>query len=73
MLPSLTLNGHAMGCPLVKRSPLVLGIVDLAVADFAQAAFDRAPLALAVVDLVLAVFEPGLCQVYPTSPLPSAM
>ena len=53
-----------MACPLVKRAPpLVLGVVDLAVADFALAAFDRAPLALAAVDLVLAVFDPGLSQV----------
>ena len=44
----------------------MLGVVDLAVADFALAAFDRAPLALAVVDLVLTVFNPGICQVYPS-------
>ena len=51
----------------------MLGVVDLAVADLVLASFDRAPLALAMVDLVLAVFDPCLCQVYPTSPLPTAM
>ena len=42
-------------------------------ADLALAAFDQAPLALAVVDVVLAAFDPGICQVYPTSRLPTAM
>ena len=70
-LSSFTQNGHAMAYPLARKSPLVLGVVDLTVADLALAAFERAPLALTVVDLVLAVFHPDLCQVYPTSPLPS--
>ena len=47
VLSSLTQNGNAIACPLVRRSPLVLGVVDLAVADVVLAGFDQAPLALA--------------------------
>ena len=48
-------------------------MADLAVANLVLAAFDRAPLALTVVDFALTVFDPGLCQVNPTSPLLFAM
>ena len=76
MLSSLAQDGHAMECLPVSRSPLVLGVWDLALADLVLTVLDRAPPglapALAVMDLVLAVFDPGLYQVYPTLPSSSA-
>ena len=58
----------------MPRSPLVLDVGDLVLADLVLAVFDRAfgASSAAVVDLVLSVFDPGLCQVYPTSASSSA-